>query len=209
MNSFGIPQYTRNTEAGKRLRQKICEKDASVVFYHSPYLRTKQTLDEIMPFFNEDEVVSCLEEPRICEQQIGNFQNVQQVLGKQARNASRPLYSLPLWTKLSLLQNKLLLLDNYLNRCQGRKVRIRSFLLSFPVGRGWARCIQQSIFLHTYLDTGLYSIWNIRAQVRQPEHCDCNTWWVSNGLALDCIYVLRINVWIFKYCHPNRYDTGF
>jgi len=54
-----------------------------VVFYHSPYLRTKQTLDEIMPFFNEDEVVSCLEEPRICEQQIGNFQNVQQVLGKQ------------------------------------------------------------------------------------------------------------------------------
>ena len=83
MNSIGIPQSTRNTEAGKRLRQKICEKDASVVFYHSPYLRTKQTLDEIMPFFNEDEVVSCLEEPRICEQQIGNFQNVQQVLGKQ------------------------------------------------------------------------------------------------------------------------------
>eukprot|EP00571_Detonula_confervacea_P000174 CAMPEP_0172329102 /NCGR_PEP_ID=MMETSP1058-20130122/60701_1 /TAXON_ID=83371 /ORGANISM="Detonula confervacea, Strain CCMP 353" /LENGTH=236 /DNA_ID=CAMNT_0013046255 /DNA_START=1081 /DNA_END=1791 /DNA_ORIENTATION=+ len=67
-------------EAGKLLREKICEKDAYVVFYHSPYLRTKQTLDEIIPFFHEREIISCLEEPRICEQQIGNFQNVQQVL---------------------------------------------------------------------------------------------------------------------------------
>ena len=41
-----------------------------------------QTLDEIMPYFNEKEIVSCLEEPRISEQQIGNFQNVQQVLGE-------------------------------------------------------------------------------------------------------------------------------
>mmetsp|Transcript_17243 Transcript_17243/g.37228 ORF Transcript_17243/g.37228 Transcript_17243/m.37228 type:complete len:157 (+) Transcript_17243:855-1325(+) len=64
-------------EAGKLLREKICEKDAYVVFYHSPYLRTKQTLDEIIPFFHEREIISCLEEPRICEQQIGNFQNVQ------------------------------------------------------------------------------------------------------------------------------------
>jgi len=52
------------------------------VFYYSPYLRTKQTLDEIMPYFDENEVVSCMEEPRICEQQIGNFQNVHQVLGE-------------------------------------------------------------------------------------------------------------------------------
>lgn len=70
-------------EAGKQLREKICEEDASVVFYYSPYLRTKQTLDEILPFFDEKEIVSCLEEPRISEQQIGNFQNVQQVLGER------------------------------------------------------------------------------------------------------------------------------
>ena len=69
------------------MREKISEKDASVVFYHSPYLRTKQTLDEIMPFFDEREVVSCLEEPRICEQQIGNFQNVQQVLDAKAERS--------------------------------------------------------------------------------------------------------------------------
>lgn len=74
-------------EAGKILREKICEKDASVVFYYSPYLRTNQTLDEILPFFNEKEIVSCLEEPRISEQQIGNFQNVQQVLDAKAERS--------------------------------------------------------------------------------------------------------------------------
>eukprot|EP00584_Thalassiosira_punctigera_P008792 CAMPEP_0172542400 /NCGR_PEP_ID=MMETSP1067-20121228/13013_1 /TAXON_ID=265564 ORGANISM="Thalassiosira punctigera, Strain Tpunct2005C2" /NCGR_SAMPLE_ID=MMETSP1067 /ASSEMBLY_ACC=CAM_ASM_000444 /LENGTH=299 /DNA_ID=CAMNT_0013328633 /DNA_START=109 /DNA_END=1008 /DNA_ORIENTATION=- len=73
--------------AGKQLREKICEKDASVVFYYSPYLRTKQTLEEIMPFFDEKEVVSCLEEPRISEQQIGNFQNVHQVLDAKAERS--------------------------------------------------------------------------------------------------------------------------
>ena len=69
-------------EAGKRIRAKICEENASVVFYYSPYLRAKQTLDEIMPLFDAAEVFSSAEEPRISEQQIGNFQNVQQVLGK-------------------------------------------------------------------------------------------------------------------------------
>ncbi|KAL3809819.1 hypothetical protein ACHAXA_002389 [Cyclostephanos tholiformis] len=74
-------------EAGKNLRELICEKEASVVFYHSPYLRTKQTLDAIMPFFNDKEVVACLEEPRISEQQIGNFQSVQHVLAAKAERS--------------------------------------------------------------------------------------------------------------------------
>jgi phosphohistidine phosphatase SixA len=52
------------------------------VFYYSPYLRAKQTLDEIVPYFDKAEVFSTAEEPRISEQQIGNFQNVQQVLGE-------------------------------------------------------------------------------------------------------------------------------
>ena len=51
-----------------------------MVFYFSPYLRTKQTLDELLPFFDDNQIVSVLEEPRMSEQQIGNFQNVQQVL---------------------------------------------------------------------------------------------------------------------------------
>ena len=69
------------------MREKISEKDASVVFYHSPYLRTKQTLDAILPHFDESKIVSSLEEPRICEQQIGNFQNVQQVLDAKAERS--------------------------------------------------------------------------------------------------------------------------
>ncbi len=77
-------------DAGRILREKISEEDAKVVFYHSPYLRTRQTLDELLPYFSDSEILSCLEEPRICEQQIGNFQNVQQVLdAKKERSKVR------------------------------------------------------------------------------------------------------------------------
>lgn len=85
MTDLGRRQAKR---AGKELREKIREEDASVVFYYSPYLRTRQTLDEIIPLFdNEGGVVSCLEEPRISEQQIGNFQNVRQVLDAKAERS--------------------------------------------------------------------------------------------------------------------------
>ena len=40
-----------------------------------------------MPFFNEKEVLSCLEEPRISEQQLGNFQNVQEILDAKAERS--------------------------------------------------------------------------------------------------------------------------
>ncbi len=77
-------------DAGRRLREKIREEDAKVIFYHSPYLRTTQTLDALLPYFSDDEILSCLEEPRICEQQIGNFQNVQQILdAKKERSKVR------------------------------------------------------------------------------------------------------------------------
>mmetsp|Transcript_20303 Transcript_20303/g.31288 ORF Transcript_20303/g.31288 Transcript_20303/m.31288 type:complete len:287 (-) Transcript_20303:30-890(-) len=84
-------------EAGKCLREKISEEDAKVIFYHSPYLRTKQTLDELLPYFSDSEILSCLEEPRICEQQIGNFQNVQQVLDakKERSKFGRFFYRFP------------------------------------------------------------------------------------------------------------------
>ncbi|KAK1735968.1 cystathionine beta-lyase [Skeletonema marinoi] len=84
-------------EAGKCLREKISEEDAKVIFYHSPYLRTKQTLDELLPYFSDSELLSCLEEPRICEQQIGNFQNVQQVLDakKERSKFGRFFYRFP------------------------------------------------------------------------------------------------------------------
>jgi broad specificity phosphatase PhoE len=75
------------TDAGRRLRNIICEKDAAVLFYNSPYIRAKQTLDRIKPFFDDKDIVACLEEPRISEQQIGNFQNVQQILDAKSERS--------------------------------------------------------------------------------------------------------------------------
>jgi len=74
-------------EAARQLREKIGEQDAKALFYFSPYLRTKQTLDEILPLFDEDEILGIMEEPRISEQQIGNFQNVQQVLDAKSERS--------------------------------------------------------------------------------------------------------------------------
>lgn len=93
LTDLGIEQAV---EAGKCLREKI-EDGSKVVFYHSPYLRTKQTLDELLPHFSDSEILSCLEEPRICEQQIGNFQNVQEVLDakKERSKFGRFFYRFP------------------------------------------------------------------------------------------------------------------
>ncbi|KAL7520422.1 hypothetical protein ACHAWX_005145 [Stephanocyclus meneghinianus] len=52
-------------EAARQLRDKIGEQDAKALFYFSPYLRTKQTLDEILLYFDEDEILGIMEEPRI------------------------------------------------------------------------------------------------------------------------------------------------
>eukprot|EP00804_Cyclotella_cryptica_P018188 CCRYP_005942-RC/>CCRYP_005942-RC protein AED:0.09 eAED:0.09 QI:233/1/1/1/0.6/0.33/6/539/258 len=59
---------------------------------HGVYLllhgcQTWQTLDEILPYFDEDEILGLMEEPRISEQQIGNFQNVQQVLDAKSERS--------------------------------------------------------------------------------------------------------------------------
>ncbi|EJK46459.1 hypothetical protein THAOC_34875 [Thalassiosira oceanica] len=66
-------------QAGRLLRERIPE-DERIAFYYSPYMRTKETLDEVMSNFDSHRIISCLEEPRISEQQIGNFQNVDEVI---------------------------------------------------------------------------------------------------------------------------------
>jgi len=65
-------------EAGKKLRDIIGE-DGKVFFYYSPYVRTRQTLKELQHHISEDRIISVREEPRISEQQFGNFQNVESV----------------------------------------------------------------------------------------------------------------------------------
>lgn len=48
-------------------------------FYCSPYKRTRDTVAEIRKPFNPKQIMSIREEPRISEQQFGNFQNVNNI----------------------------------------------------------------------------------------------------------------------------------
>ena len=71
-------------EAGKRLRELIADEPFFV--YTSPYLRTRQTLDGILKSFdNETQLLGFREEPRIVEQQFGNYQDLDEV--RQAKRA--------------------------------------------------------------------------------------------------------------------------
>jgi broad specificity phosphatase PhoE len=69
--------------AGKHLRQLIGEQGRMIV-YHSPYKRTAQTVQQLLKDFSPQHIVSVREEPRISEQQWGNYQNEAVVL--KARN---------------------------------------------------------------------------------------------------------------------------
>ena len=71
------------TEKGKlQARQvgidiKKIVNDEPVAVYCSPYLRTKETLNEIMKALDDNPLVIAREEPRLTEQQFGNFQHAQ------------------------------------------------------------------------------------------------------------------------------------
>lgn len=56
------------------------DKDDRVFIYYSPYLRTHETMELVRSEIGEDRVISLREEPRISEQQFGNFQNVEEVV---------------------------------------------------------------------------------------------------------------------------------
>lgn len=73
-------------KAGETLNSLI-DTDEFVFLYYSPYLRTRQTVDEIIKHLKPKQIISSREEPRISEQQFGNFQNVKDVLyAKQERH---------------------------------------------------------------------------------------------------------------------------
>ena len=59
--------------AGNQIRDLI-GKEESVYFYVSPYRRTLQTMEMIKKQLHPDQVWGTREEPRIAEQQFGNFQ---------------------------------------------------------------------------------------------------------------------------------------
>jgi hypothetical protein len=93
-----------------------------------------------MPFFKDKEVVACLEEPRISEQQIGNFQSVQHVVGKcdsmkyissvNVRGDSDAIIR----TGINNSNINIRVMFWYDSR-QGREVKIRTFLLQISQWR--------------------------------------------------------------------------
>ena len=65
--------------AGKTIAKLLTDENAKTFFYVSPYMRTRQTLKGIMSQIPKEKIYGIREEPRIAEQQFGNFQNVQQI----------------------------------------------------------------------------------------------------------------------------------
>jgi len=69
----------QSKQLGARLRGIVQDEDC--YFYTSPYLRTKQTLATVLSGgdFSASQIVGIREEPRLTEQQFGNFQNVAEI----------------------------------------------------------------------------------------------------------------------------------
>ena len=59
-------------EAGQRIKDII--RDETLYVYVSPYLRATQTLDYVREALDPRQVLVVREEPRVSEQQFGNFQ---------------------------------------------------------------------------------------------------------------------------------------
>ena len=78
-----IPLSKTGIEQGRALgrRLKVLVGDDPVYLYTSPYLRTKQTLAKVVTGgeFSEKQITGVREEPRLSEQQFGNFQDVDTV----------------------------------------------------------------------------------------------------------------------------------
>ena len=81
--------------AGERLRHIV--KNETVHVYVSPYVRAKQTLEGVLSVLTPEQVVCVQEEPRVSEQQFGNFQNLQEVQFQKAerRRFGRFFYRFP------------------------------------------------------------------------------------------------------------------
>lgn len=86
-------------ESGKYINELIGDKKdkGKVFFYVSPYTRTKQTLQGIMKHIDQEQIAGIREEPRISEQQFGNFQCTSSVLNakEERKQFGRFYYRFP------------------------------------------------------------------------------------------------------------------
>ena len=78
-----IPLIKRGREQARMAGKKVASmlqssdntKEGKIIFYVSPYLRTRQTLREILHEIPPNQILGIREDPRISEQQFGNFQS--------------------------------------------------------------------------------------------------------------------------------------
>jgi len=87
--------FVQATECGKRIRGLIGDEKAT--FYVSPYMRTRQTLMSILEAFKGVRSVEVTTEPRIREQDFGNFQDTEAMkqVYKDRRKFGRFYYRFP------------------------------------------------------------------------------------------------------------------
>ncbi len=88
-----IPLTDRGREqariAGKKVASHIMpsnsnKKDGNIFFYVSPYLRTRQSLREILSEIPKEKVLGIREDPRLSEQQFGNFESHHTMMDNKA-----------------------------------------------------------------------------------------------------------------------------
>jgi len=69
----------QSSNAGLEL-SRIIGKEEQIFLYYSPYKRTRETMEEVCRHFDDNQLISKREEPRISEQQFGNLQDEDEVL---------------------------------------------------------------------------------------------------------------------------------
>lgn len=95
-----IPLTAKGKEEAVAAGMKIKEMcgDTPVIVYFSPYKRTKSTMKHILRAFHRDQIYVVQEEPRIREQDFGNFQNINNMkkFKKERLMFSRFFYRFPM-----------------------------------------------------------------------------------------------------------------
>lgn len=76
-------------EASKKLKEII--KNGSIKFYVSPYLRSRQTYDNLMLNFKENRT-SFVYDPRLREQEFGNFHHIEEETFEEMRKVGKFYY---------------------------------------------------------------------------------------------------------------------
>lgn len=94
-----IPLTDKGKQQATRAGQQVAELvgNEQMMIYASPYQRTRETLRHIKSCVNEDSIKFIREDPRLAEQQFGNFQDFEQMRHcKQDRsNFGRFFYRFP------------------------------------------------------------------------------------------------------------------